>query len=477
MVVVLVALIVLNRLITKYLLPPFIQLIIKKSKLNFSRVIIRSIQSDGKFVMEATGSIQDSGPFPAIISFIRPAYLKFANVLSQTFYIDTPKTPKQEDLYYEGDVICAIDKMPSLHVSPSLGSIVQGSTVNGRNRDAVDGSPFSIKVDANVVNEELFGLFGAKLLNSEYFTWTLQATTKVSSFFLNVQPIPMVKEIRMKGMAGLNRVSVQEINVTKGTTDHVLMETSLIMENVSDVGIEMGTVKFLVLYDSEIVGYCIMRDVMLMPGQNHLGAEVYFCPERDNSALLFAARKMMSNFIQGKSNNVQIIGYEDSAPQYPFMQTSFESLRIPTSISGISMPLISSATMFLMKANPVTLTAPSQLVLVNPFDETIRITRMKGHVSMMDRIIGEIDVDLMPSVSSSSWRNDDSQVITIGGRQEVETGPIYLKLKINFIAINALLQAATNSLYVDVQSTIGCYVGDYATEIDYEQFDVPVQLG
>jgi hypothetical protein len=105
------------------------------------------------------------------------------------------------------------------------------------------------------------------------------------------------------------------------------------------------------------------------------------------------------------------------------------------------------------------------LDLLNPFDESISLTEIHGTVSLRGRTIGAIDEKL----TENRW-------ITVGPKQAKRTEKLYLSLKINLVALNALLTAATGQLTVDVRAVISCRVGTYACQLNYSQDYVPVEL-
>jgi hypothetical protein len=56
------------------------------------------------------------------------------------------------------------------------------------------------------------------------------------------------------------------------------------------------------------------------------------------------------------------------------------------------------------------------------------------------------------------------------------TEKIYINLKISIVLLNALVQAATNQLSVDIDSSLDTFVGQYFIQIKYSQENIPVTL-
>ncbi len=67
--------------------------------------------------------------------------------------------------------------------------------------------------------------------------------------------------------------------------------------------------------------------------------------------------------------------------------------------------------------------------------------------------------------------------IVIPAQASVVSDPLVMKVKMGASAIGGLVQMATSGLYVDVECTLRCIVGDYEVMLDFLQSEVPVQIG
>ena len=62
-------------------------------------------------------------------------------------------------------------------------------------------TPFDMTVEAQVVDEDGFGMFGARMLNAPEFQFELVGTVDISMLhgLLNIRGLQLKKEIRMEG--------------------------------------------------------------------------------------------------------------------------------------------------------------------------------------------------------------------------------------------------------------------------------------
>lgn len=403
----------------KKVLPNVAQRLINHSKLFFKRIIIENL-CENSLTMNVDCLVKDAGPLPVNLN-CRDCKLIFSTHSEDDLEIATVDIP---DIGVNGDI------------------------------------EIQMLLNTEIKSFEGFGVFGARMLNSSTFTFGLSGLVDVYVFnIFKISSLSLNKSFTLKGMEGLSCV-LNELLVKKGTLEHIMMLAQVTITNPCDIGVEMGDVSFDLIYDDVKVGTCSMKDMILYPGVNEYFAQIYFCP---SDMVIQKAQKLLSNFLCSKDSIVAIQG-SLSSTNVKYMKVPLSSLQLKTILPGLPSGLLIKADMFLLQVNPVLMKAPSQIEIKNPFDETIKITKILGQVNLMGTVIGNIDA------------NFNSNPITLLPRKTKITEKIYINLKISIVLLNALVQAATNQLSVDIDSSLDTFVGQYFIQIKYSQENIPVTL-
>jgi hypothetical protein len=279
-------------------------------------------------------------------------------------------------------------------------------------------------------------------------------------------------------MCGLQQVEVGQITVVEGTSDHVTLHTETKIHNPSPITIQLGTVHFYLYHDSQPVGRLTLPQSQIHPGENYMKAICHYAPS-DRASHRLAGRHLLSQYLAGLPSTVQIRGFPGSCKDCEtgggnFFAPAVATMQITTKMPGLDQRLLKEARLLLFQTNPVTRTAPASLLMLNPFDVPVELHSMDGVVTLMqaDEMTGEttrlevgsIQVNLEPA-----W--------VLPPKEEYLSEPVGMKVKLGMGAVNALVKVATQKLVVDVEAVLGCRIGEYATEVNYQQFDVPVTLG
>lgn len=405
------------------------QRILNKAKLKFHSVQLRDMSADGWMEMQVDLEMSDTGGLPCTVKSARAVSLCRLD----------PVTGRVQEF--------ATCELPDLVISSKK------------------TTQMVLKIHSNVIHDESFAEFGKSLIHSPHlFDFVMQGEVEIRLVFgmIRIPELSLKKTISLPGMQSLQQVSIDSIRVTGGTATHLVIDVQVLMFNPSSVSISMSDIQFTLMFQSLLLGTVLMETLDLRSGQNRVSARVLFHPDRRVDGQVLAGRKLLSQFTCGQPSQVLIVGTSSSSP-LKYLAPTLQTISIPTVMTGLDQPLIQGASMSVFSANPITMRAPSKLDIYNPFEAPIFINRIQGTVSLAQRIIGDIDVTL-------------TTPIELLPQQVAKTPEIGIKLRLGLSAVNALLRGAAGQLAVDVESVIGCKVGQYAVELDYSQKDVPVEL-
>jgi hypothetical protein len=279
-------------------------------------------------------------------------------------------------------------------------------------------------------------------------------------------------------MQGLQQATIKRLDVEQGYRDHIQLRVVCFIDNPSNIEISMGQVEFeLIFCDDDktapsdsaqgrlgtIVGTAHIYDMKLEGGSNEIVALVRVQPDPEDQRSVRAAQRMLSNYVSGLPSKLLLCGTQQTTP-LQFISDAMSSISIPMTLDGLSRPLLVSTSLLLFQVNPVTMIAPAQMLIQNPFDEYIMIYRVTdGQVGFGGRIIGTID-----------YRLDRPMVIP--PKQTKVSEPWPLSVMINLASLNAILQVAANQLTVDVDCWLEVKVGQFETRLQYKQQLIPVRI-
>lgn len=152
--------------IRAYLLPRLVQRFLNKAILKFRSVQMSSIRQNGSFRMTLHATIEESGPLPVMLQAQVPAELHFKSLTGDRYVV-------------------AKCTLPEMHLQSS-----------GANE-------LRMKVEADVADEDGFGLFGARLLNASKLDFELNIPSLHLYLFhelICIQNLSLKKQLSMPGL-------------------------------------------------------------------------------------------------------------------------------------------------------------------------------------------------------------------------------------------------------------------------------------
>jgi hypothetical protein len=342
----------------------------------------------------------------------------------------------------------------------------KGDSKSGKIETSFAPTPFKVAKGS----EELFDDFSRRLTIEKSVSLGMKgvansiAKTPVGD--VEIKGIKFEVQTTLPGIEGLKTkpTTVNSLVVTGGTAENMLIDLSVTLFNPSNVKIDMGDVAFDLFFQGQPMGKVIMEKFVLDRGDNNVKVIAQFGPKGDEANK--AGRELLNNFISGKSNTVGIKGTTQSTPIVP-LQKALAALELTTTMPGLvsEKPIIEEAR-FAIGLNTVFDSKGSASIdAFNPLGAPIKFLKIQSSIQVKDEVIGTIDQDL----------NTDPVIIPPG--QTVTTKDFELTLKIGGAAIKSLFDSLAGKLKTNIASTIGAAIGDFVTEIDYNQNDVPTGLG
>ncbi|KAG0247155.1 hypothetical protein BG011_001935 [Mortierella polycephala] len=222
------------------------------------------------------------------------------------------------------------------------------------------------------------------------------------------------------------------------------------------------------------MGKAIMKDMVLVPGNNSLPAEFRLQPTNEQVRDGF-----LSGYVAGASFALDIAGGADSTP-VASLKEAMASIKMASSITGITDKLIAPGTASQPDlGNMLQLTesrrTPVQVMIYNPFDTPLHIKRMKAVNSWDGKEFGVVDEDVGMTIPPKSTAL--SPTVTMVSPSGL--GFMMSTLLPLMMAYPGLLVGAAAEVPFNIQSTIVSVLGGpdgYEGNVVYAQSDVPIKV-
>ncbi|KAG9304814.1 hypothetical protein G9A89_016844 [Geosiphon pyriformis] len=341
-----------------------------------------------------------------------------------------------------------------------------GDSAVGKIDSSIPATSFSVIQGA----ESAFNEFSKHLTTDSSVVMTMKGTASsiasTSIGDVEIKGIKFTIDTSLQGLQGLQSkpAIVNSLSVIGGTRDYMIIKLSVTLFNPSNVKITMGNVAFDLLYDNTNIGQVLMNDYTLDRGANTNDIITHFSPKGDKA--LAAGRKLLNAFMKGTSNTVGIKGSMQSTP-IESLQKALSSLQLSTTMPGLNSdkPIIARSRFTISLGSLFNKKGTASVDAYNPLDTTIKFLHMKATITYKSQIIGTLDQDL------------SSDPIVIKPKEVLTSRDLDFNLLISLTAVQSLFAGIAGDLATDITSTIMLSIGDYVTEIDYVQKQVPTGLG
>ncbi|KAI7859248.1 hypothetical protein BDC45DRAFT_553635 [Circinella umbellata] len=276
--------------------------------------------------------------------------------------------------------------------------------------------------------EDAFDDYTFSLTALESYTFQVkgEATTKTATPIGNITlgGISLDVPTSLKGMQFLNSTPtiINSLDVTGGETNHMNLAINVTMSNPSDFSIYTGDVSFDMKAENTVLGSVTLGQLKLNRGDNTVVATAAFDPKSSQ-----VGQNLLSTFVMGKDNNVNIAGNENSTPIKSLIG-GLSQISIDSKLPGLSSQLIQGSHLIVLNDTLETGFVNVQVSIGNPFSAGLSITSVKSSVTYQGMPVGNIDQD----VSGSP--------IDIAGHSTVQSSPLQMKMNLEPAAVAMLLR-------------------------------------
>ncbi|KAI5120964.1 hypothetical protein M0805_006636 [Coniferiporia weirii] len=345
-----------------------------------------------------------------------------------------------------------------------------------------------------------------------------RALANLSIGQLTLDPINFNVTSGLDGLQGLKGDTViTAVDVVGGTTDALTLAINVSIYNPSNLRLSTGDLTLQLFRDGGLLGTTLLPNLTLEMGNNSLTAQGNF--EANNSP---QGLQTLNDFVGKKDVNLQINGYNESTKIASLAQ-AFGTLSLSAVLPGLRENLLSTAALTVLSTTGhQNNTAHVTVGLANPFSAGLQISQITSTVMSHGVQLGTINqtvafpanakvtstspaLDLAMNLDPSSIFSvtralavdaglDTEQldgIVALGGYSYVRTtdqdGPNTTKRELEFhggqlekrnmytgFNLPDFVDKAFKQLKSDVSLTSVVTIGEYTTNLEYTQTDVPV---
>ncbi|KAG0047235.1 hypothetical protein BGZ89_005006 [Linnemannia elongata] len=277
-------------------------------------------------------------------------------------------------------------------------------------------------------------------------------------------------------MAGMNLnvggASITDIKIVGGTSEYLEINQNVVLQNPSGLTVKVGDVAFNIGYAGNNMGRAVVKDMILVPGNNTLPAVFHMSPSNEHVRDGF-----LTGFVAGASFTLDVAGAADST-KVESLKEAMASVKMASTIKGITdklIPVGSGAQPNILEMLQMTAPrkTPVQVMIYNPFDTPLFIKRMKATNYWQSKYFGELDEEVNLTVPPKS---------TVRSPTVTMVSPAGLSFMGTLIPFMSAYPQMLLGIPFDVQSTILTYVGGqsgYFGNVGYNQTEtiIKVQVG
>ncbi|KAI9321449.1 hypothetical protein BX666DRAFT_2129623 [Dichotomocladium elegans] len=288
-----------------------VQQIVDGSVLGFETIIL-SAPTDTGFTVQIAGSVSNTGPMAAQISF--PTGLTIA---------------------WEGRVLGSVN-METINTQPNV------------------GASFNVKGTFTVTDQGAMGDFAAYMINNADFQWNVFTdNVAVNALGFTFTNINMNKFVTLDGANGFkDGVNITTFNLPSNDPDGgITLTASNTIINPSQIGFELSGVAFNIFFGDVLIGPLASTEAVVIPPKStatlHLKGRMI---EQTSEAGLAAVKTLFMNYLANKATPLTIAGDSGSGPngRVGWLSAGFSALKIENVLlpgPGVLPPLISSINM------------------------------------------------------------------------------------------------------------------------------------
>ncbi|KZT27986.1 hypothetical protein NEOLEDRAFT_1129882 [Neolentinus lepideus HHB14362 ss-1] len=333
---------------------------------------------------------------------------------------------------------------------------------------------------------------------------------------ISLKGISFSVDTSLAGLEGLNAhpTVVESLDVNHGYPDYLLITTTALLFNPSNLTIGTGDVAFSLSFESQTVGTADVGNMIIVPGNATYAIDVHYAPQ---GAAVGAGQHLLENYIQGIESSTSITGSMDSTDIDSLKLALSEISLSPVNIPALHQTLITGTSLEFPTDITQTGIASASFTLANPFTASLNLLEVAASVIYRDLTLGlidHVDESLSPiradghsNVTSPSlpfkFNLDPIVIIELLTYRSQDTGidlgplpdlfQIVLNNPGNKTSINTTVDPSPPScasgrqfdvndaivnvlkgMRVDLEVESSLKIDDYATALSFNQSDVPV---
>lgn len=282
---------------------PIVQQIVDGAKLEFSSVTL-SEPTDTGFHLQLAGSLSNTGPMAANISFAQPL---------NVFW-------KQGT---DAEILLGTVAMDAIQTQPNI------------------GAQFNVSGQFAIADAQRMGEFAAYLINSDEFVWDIvsQGGVNVDAIGYVFTGINMTKSVTLKGAQGFkNCVAIHSFDLpANDPAGGIQLIAQTEIRNPSQVGFVLSGAAFESFFDNTLLGPLASAGDAVFPAQGTSNMKMNGrLIHQDSQQGLDAVTEVFSNYLAGKSSSLTVKGVSGSGANGPvgWLTTGFKSI----SIDNVTLP-------------------------------------------------------------------------------------------------------------------------------------------
>lgn len=243
----------------------------------------------------------------------------------------------------------------------------------------------------------LFSSFVADFVRQQQVTFNLHGTAtalaNTAAGALTISDIPFDLDTNLLGLQNLNArpAVVSNLDVARGFPTYLLITVMTTLFNPSDTTVGAGDVSFSVLFQNNIIGSAVIRNILLVPGENAVPTEINYMPI--GAANVASGQLLLENYVQNITSDAVVQGNSQTTP-IPSLLEGLSGITLSTSIPPLEKLIVVQARLVVPKDIAQTGIAQVNVAIANPFTASINIINLRADAIFQGITIGSIDQDL-----------------------------------------------------------------------------------
>ncbi|KAJ3102071.1 hypothetical protein HDU97_000785 [Phlyctochytrium planicorne] len=280
-----------------------------------------------------------------------------------------------------------------------------------------------------------------------------------------------VTSTSLSGLGGLKNTSITALpKILAGNPDTgIKLEVPLVINNPSTVTLDTKTdITLGLTFENQTIGTVILPNFKLEAGSNAVVATSFIHPDPTNIPQRLATKKLFSQFTGGVASNI-VVG-NGKAAGLPVLDLALASLSIPQVLPANTDKLIVDSVADISSLSYAAVASSSidlstKINAFNPFDVPVTILNIKSTLAYKGKDCITTNANVAFPIAPKATAASPDFKATLDGKVDPSL------CGKEFVTGTLLGQ----NLKVEAKSTLTLKIGDYLSQIDYNQPDVVVK--